>query len=245
METLLEQQRRYHEERERLLKLMVDEYATKKAGEKERIHSEQRLKCLLDLHNNSTTKLKELYEDKDNERKAEIQALSGPNEFNEFYARLKQIKEFYKKHPSEISIPLSVEFEELTKAYNNLEEMSALVEFTDEEGGGRYLDLNECYEQYLNLRGVEKVDYITYLMTFDHIFDIPRDRKNREYRKYIENLNAYLHNFVTRIHPLLDIEAELVKVELEFQRQWLQGSFPGKVLINLLYYLNFAKYMNI
>lgn len=229
METLLEQQRRYHEERERLLKLMVDEYATKKTGEKERIHSEQRLKCLLDLHNNSTTKLKELYEDKDNERKAEIQALSGPNEFNEFYARLKQIKEFYKKHPSEISIPLSVEFEELTKTYNNLEEMSALVEFTDEEGGGRYLDLNECYEQYLNLRGVEKVDYITYLMTFDHVFDIPRDRKNREYRKYIENLNAYLHNFVTRIHPLLDTEAELVKVELEFQRQWLQGSFPGKL----------------
>ncbi|XP_011209160.2 splicing factor 3A subunit 3 [Bactrocera dorsalis] len=227
METLLEQQRRYHEERERLLKLMVDEYATKKTGEKERIHSEQRLKCLLDLHNNSTTKLKELYEDKDNERKAEIQALSGPNEFNEFYARLKQIKEFYKKHPAEISIPLSVEFEELTKAYNNLEDMSALVEFTDEEGGGRYLDLNECYEQYLNLRGVEKVDYITYLMTFDHVFDIPRDRKNREYRKYIENLNAYLHNFVTRIHPLLDTDAELVKVELEFQRQWLQGSFPG------------------
>lgn len=227
METLLEQQRRYHEERERLLKLMVDEYATKKTGEKERIHSEQRLKSLLDLHNNSTSKLKELYEDKDNERKAEIQALSGPNEFNEFYARLKQIKEFYKKHPSEISIPLSVEFEELTKEYNNLEEMSALVEFTDEEGGGRYLDLNECYEQYLNLRGVEKVDYITYLMTFDHVFDIPRDRKNREYRKYIENLNAYLHNFVTRIHPLLDVESELVKVELEFQRQWLQGSFPG------------------
>lgn len=30
METILEQQRRYHEERERLVKLMVDEYVTKK-----------------------------------------------------------------------------------------------------------------------------------------------------------------------------------------------------------------------
>lgn len=30
METILEQQRRYHEERERLIKLMVDEHATKK-----------------------------------------------------------------------------------------------------------------------------------------------------------------------------------------------------------------------
>lgn len=30
METILEQQRRYHEERERLIKLMVDEYVGKK-----------------------------------------------------------------------------------------------------------------------------------------------------------------------------------------------------------------------
>lgn len=31
METLLEQQRRYHEERDRLVELMVDEYAAKRA----------------------------------------------------------------------------------------------------------------------------------------------------------------------------------------------------------------------
>lgn len=153
--------------------------------------------------------------------------MSGPNEFNEFYARLKQIKEFYKKHPAEVCVPLSVEFEELTKAYSNPEDMAALVEFTDEEGGGRYLDLNECYELYLNLRGVEKVDYITYLMTFDHVFDIPKERKNRDYRKYLETLNDYLHNFILRIHPLLDMDAEIVKVELDFQKQWLQGAFPG------------------
>lgn len=227
METLLEQQRRYHEERERLVKLMVDEYGSRKSGEKERIYSEHRLKYLLDLHHNSTTKLKDLYEDKDNERKMEIQALSGPNEFNEFYLRLKQIKEFYKKHPSEVSVPLSVEFDELVKAYNNTEEMSALVEFTDEEGGGRYLDLNQCYDMFLNLRGVEKVDYIDYLMTFDHVFDIPRERKNKDYRSYLQTLNGYLHDYIIRIQPLLDLESELLKVDLEFQKQWLQGSFPG------------------
>ncbi|XP_030244489.1 splicing factor 3A subunit 3 isoform X2 [Drosophila navojoa] len=30
-----------------------------------------------------------------------------------------------------------------------------------------------------------------------------------------------------RIQPLLDLDSELVKVELDFQRQWLQGTFPG------------------
>lgn len=30
-----------------------------------------------------------------------------------------------------------------------------LVEFTDEEGYGRYLDLHDCYLKYINLKGSE------------------------------------------------------------------------------------------
>ncbi|MPC39785.1 Splicing factor 3A subunit 3 [Portunus trituberculatus] len=43
------------------------------------------------------------YLDKDGLRKEEVAALSGPNELAEFYNRLKQIKEFHKKHPNELS----------------------------------------------------------------------------------------------------------------------------------------------
>lgn len=32
---------------------------------------------------------------------------------------------------------------------------SDFVEFTDEEGYGKYLDLHECYEKYINLKGIE------------------------------------------------------------------------------------------
>ena len=35
-------------------------------------------------------------------RKEEIAALSGPNEFAEFYSRLKIIKDFHRKHPNEV-----------------------------------------------------------------------------------------------------------------------------------------------
>lgn len=42
-------------------------------------------------------------QDKDGLRKEEVAALSGPNELAEFYNRLKQIKEFHKKHPNEVS----------------------------------------------------------------------------------------------------------------------------------------------
>lgn len=155
-------------------------------------------------------------------------ALTGPNEFSEFYARLKQIKEFYKKHPKEISVPLSVEFEELLpKSYNNPDDILQLVEFTDEEGFGRYLDLHECFVKYLNIRGIEKIDYITYLMVFDHVFDIPKERKNMEYKKYLETLNNYLFDYIGRVKPLLDMDGELEKIGKSFNKQWEQGTFPG------------------
>jgi hypothetical protein len=34
-------------------------------------------------------------------RKKEIETLSGPNEFTEFYLRLKNIRQYYPKNPSE------------------------------------------------------------------------------------------------------------------------------------------------
>lgn len=210
------------------------------------------------MYGGATKSLRELYEDKDGERKAEVAALSGPNEFSEFYSRLKQIKEFYKKHPNEISVPLQVEFDELSKSYAtpagpnaapttpgavpnsnvtgtgvapmadvNTENSSLLVEFSDEEGFGRYLDLHECYGLYLNIRGVEKSDYITYLMTFDHVFDIPKERKNMEYKRYLETLIAYLSGFVTRVRPLIDLDAEMQQVQREFEQQWQTGQFAG------------------
>lgn len=189
---------------------------------------------MLDLHIDATGSLRELYEDKDGERKTEVAALSGPNEFQEFYFRLKEIKEFYKKHPNEISVPLQVEFDELSKSYSgnsNLIESSdgpsLLVEFSDEEGFGRYLDLHECYGMYLNIRGIEKTDYINYLLTFDHVFDIPKERKNMEYKRYLETLIAYLTDFITRVRPLIDLDAELEQVDIDFKRQWEGGQFPG------------------
>lgn len=35
--------------------------------------------------------------------------------------------------------------------------MADMVDFTDEEGYGRYLDLHDCYLKYINLKGAEVV----------------------------------------------------------------------------------------
>lgn len=230
MESILEQQRRYHEERERLMDAMVKEMLHKKTGgTREQINSDHRLKMLVDHYMDSTYQLKELYEDKDGLKKEEVAALSGPNEFTEFYNRLKSIKEFYRRHPNEISIPMSVEFDEIAKMRENPSEESAnMVDFTDEEGYGKYLDMHECYYKYLNLKGLEKIDYISYLTTFDNLYDIPKDRKNTEYKKYLEMLIEYLSDYVSRVKPLMDLELEYGAAKKEFLTQWESGSFPGE-----------------
>lgn len=227
METLLEQQRRYHEERERLMDAMVKEMLQKKSANREQINSDHRLRLYLDRHVTCSNNLKELYEDKDGQRKEEISTLSGPNEFAEFYSRLRTIKEFHRKHPNEVSIPMSVEFDELIPKDNPTEETLNIVDFTDEEGYGKYLDLHECYEKFINLKGIDRVDYLTYLGTFDQLFDVPKERKNADYRKYLESLLQYLEDYCTRVKPLLDLTDEMDSVMSEFDQQWEAGTLPG------------------
>ena len=192
---------------------------------RDQINSEHRIKILLDVSNclplssthfpssalqrylECTENLKELYEDREGTRKTELEAMSGPNEFSEFYSRLKNIKDFYRRHPNEISIPLSNEFEEFLKARDNPNEAN-LVDFTDEEGYGRFLDLNQCFDKYINLKGIEKIDYLTYLSLFDKLFEIPKDRKlNAEYIDYLQSLLDYLQDYTIRVKPLLPLPA--------------------------------------
>ncbi|KAI5134902.1 Splicing Factor 3A Subunit 3 [Manis pentadactyla] len=177
METILEQQRRYHKEKERLMDVMAKEMLTKKSTLRDQINSDHRTRAMQD--------------------------------------RLKQIKEFHRKHPNEICVPMSVEFEELLNAGENpSEEAQNLVEFTDEEGYSWYLDLHDCYLKYINLKASKKLDYITYLSIFDQLFDIPKERKNAEYKRYLEMLLEYLQDYTDRVKPLQD-QNELASLGLD------------------------------
>ena len=54
METIIEQQRRCHEERERLVNAMTQELLVKKTNSKEQINSDHRVHFLLDRHTEVT-----------------------------------------------------------------------------------------------------------------------------------------------------------------------------------------------
>lgn len=62
---------------------------------------------------------------------------------------------------------------------------------------------------------------------FDHLYEIPKERKTSEYRRYVEMLLNYLYDYIQRIKPLLDIETEMDTVQKEFNSQWEGGTFPG------------------
>lgn len=50
-----------------------------------------------------------------------------------------------------------------------------MTDFTDEEGYGKFLDLHECYEKYLNLRGIEVRIFIVLYCSVKLIWKIVLD----------------------------------------------------------------------
>ncbi len=89
-------------------------------------------------------------------RRDEIGSLGGPDEFGEFYRRLKVVKDFHRRNPNEVEQPMTMEFLKLDKQRAHPpEHLQTLVDFTDEEGYGKYLDLHQLYDVYVNLRQME------------------------------------------------------------------------------------------
>lgn len=73
----------------------------------------------------------------------------------------------------------------LTNGIDRFAELEKL--FTGEESYGRYLDLNALHTEYINLKGVKKLDYLQYLNAFDNFESTyPKTIKNSpEYRQYV------------------------------------------------------------
>ncbi|KAI1731936.1 pre-mRNA-splicing factor SF3A3, of SF3a complex, prp9 domain-containing protein [Ditylenchus destructor] len=229
MESLLEVQRNCHEERERCIELMVVESLTEKRSQKEKINSDQRIKSLVDRYQNASQKLAEVYTDDNAEREKEIQAIAGPNEFAEFYSRLKVLKDIHRKNPNETARPLTIEFQEMINFAQDPDRVEReIVRFTDEEGYGKFLDMHLLFDQYLNLKGVKRTDYISYISSFDHFADIPKEtKKSGAYKTYVEALLDYLKDFLQRAKPLLDLDGKIEEADKEFEQKWVEDKVPG------------------
>ncbi|KAI6243703.1 Splicing factor 3A subunit 3 family protein [Aphelenchoides fujianensis] len=240
MDSIIETQRSLHEERERCLDLAVKEFLAEKKNQRERVNSEHRTRDTIERYNKATSQLIEIYSDLTGERAREIQQLGGPNEFAEFYQRLKLMKSFYAKNPNEEATSLTLEFEKkLTFIANPDRVEKETVTFTDEEGYGKFLDMHLLFDQYINLKDIKarsffpfiqlKIDYIKYLETFDRLYEIPREttKKTGAYKEYATTLLNYLVDFIGRAKPLINIEGVTLKADEEFESKWREEKMPG------------------
>ncbi|CAG8537906.1 4414_t:CDS:2 [Paraglomus occultum] len=225
MESILEQQRKAHEEIERLEQAIVDQFMRDPKSHKERLTREHRVSDFLDRISSRSKFLYELYDDSDGARKAEIDALSGSSEFSEFYARLRAIKDYHRRYPNETVEPLELEFINQAKQSNEDDDLDKL--FSGEEAFGRFLDLHSLHEKYVNLKAVKKLDYLSYISEFDHFSEYSKEYKNGEYVEYLNELKAYLEGFFARVKPLSNLDEIRKQTENEFNARWQQGKFPG------------------
>lgn len=224
--TLLEVTRGAHEEVERLERLIAKDLQNEPASNKDRLFQSHRVRNMLDSITATTEKLIEIYEDKDNARKDEIAALggqtaTGTNVFSAFYDRLKEIREYHRRHSAARVVDVTEEYEELLKE-------EPRIEFSGEESFGRYLDMHELYNQYINSKFGEPIEYSSYLDIFSLPHKIPRKLKSsRQYREYLENLLEYLIYFFQRTEPLQDLDRIFSKVTTDFEEQWEIGKVKG------------------
>ncbi|CAN4085746.1 unnamed protein product [Withania somnifera] len=125
--TLLEVTRASHEEVERFERLIVKDLQTDPPTNKDRLHQSHRVRNMMEQIIDTTHKLVDIYEDKDGARKDEIAALggqtaTGTNVFSAFYDRLKEIREYHRRHPAaRVIIDMGDEYEQLLKEEPQIE----------------------------------------------------------------------------------------------------------------------------
>ncbi|WOH06674.1 hypothetical protein DCAR_0626102 [Daucus carota subsp. sativus] len=224
--TLLEATRANHEEVERLERTIVKDLQNDPTSNRDRLYQSHRVRSMIDQISSTTYKLIEIYEDKDSARKDEIAALggqtaSGSSVFSVFYDRLKEIREYHRRHPSARVVDATDEYEQMLKE-------EPLIEFSGEEASGRYLDLHELYNDYINSKFGEPIEYSAYLQVFPQTQKIPRKLKlTRQYKEYLSKLLEYLISFFERTEPLQDLERIFSKVSTELEEQWATGMVQG------------------
>ncbi|NP_001136895.1 Splicing factor SF3a60 homolog-like [Zea mays] len=223
--TVLEATRAAHEDLERLERLAVSELQREPANPRDRLFQSHRVRHMLDLVVSTSGKLVEIYEDKDNARKDEINThLTAPTQsglFSKYYERLKEIREYHRRNPSARFVSTTDDYEELLKE-------EPVIEFTGEETFGRYLDLHELYNEFINSKFGTLMEYSAYVGCFSQTDKISHSHKaTRKYREYLEHILEYLTSFLYRTEPLQDIDKIFLKLESEFEEQWANEGILG------------------
>ncbi|KDD75086.1 hypothetical protein H632_c880p0, partial [Helicosporidium sp. ATCC 50920] len=137
-----------------------------------------------------------IYGDEDGSRKQEIADLRGDDVFRNFYARLKEVRDYHRKFPSD-----AVTEGDGNDALRPPPELP--VAFSGEESLGRTLDLHELHAAFRNLACGRELSYYDFVAGLGQFWGVSLvARRGRPYRRFMESVLRYLESFYRRTRPL-------------------------------------------
>lgn len=232
----LEEARNLHEDLERLEQAIADRVLEEPKHIRDHLARDHEIRRFLDYMEHQSAKLLEVYRDPEDKITRQIQNISTGDPYESFYKQLEQVKAHHRNHPGE-------RVENLEKAYKKLpsDEAREVANqditrmFTGEEGFGRFFDLTQLHDQYLNLPGIRdnrRVTYLQYLDIFD-AFTPPQcnlkyhEKVSDHYFKYVSALAEYLETFMRRTRPLENLDKLFATFDEEFEQAWEKDEVPG------------------
>ncbi|KAJ1970747.1 Pre-mRNA-splicing factor sap61, partial [Dimargaris xerosporica] len=230
MDNRLEQQRHRHEEIERIEKAIVQQYMNETPTHKDQLVRDHIICQYLERIQAKSQELTQVYKDDDGALAKAITNTTGPDEFRKFYDQLTAINAHHSRYPNELVEPIELQFAREQADWERQKDLNDTVVdkvFSGEESMGKYLDLYEQFEQYVNLKGVPKLDYLQYLGELDNFASIPPASKTQAYRDYLTSLARYLEGYFNRALPLFNLQALQSRVETSFHDAWRKRSVPG------------------
>lgn len=171
------------------------------------------------------------YEDKNKTLRTEVTRLSSDQHYDQFKQQISKIRDSFTRSskPEDLTYkPIAEEFNQMSNTQELLAKEKP-VEFRDEEGYGKYLDLSINHYMYNNLSGIEPITYLKYLDIFDQLYDIPlMTKQHKKYSNYLVELKNYLMDFCQRAKPLVDCEIDKNdEIRETFETQWKSENFTG------------------
>lgn len=226
---VLEEQRYLHEDIERLEQAISDRFLEQPKQDRARLNRDLEMAQLLDSLHAQSKKLLQIYKTQEDERTKEIQDLSLGDSFGAFMSQVGAIKEYHKRYPNQPAENLETAYKKTAGDRERPSMVSAM--FSGEEFFGKYFDMYDLHEQYVNLPSIKgglRISYRQYLDSFDEFSGIKKgDKMSDAYLTYLQNLVGYLEQFMRKTRPLENLDKLFAQFDEEFEKAWSEGSVPG------------------
>lgn len=182
--------------------MIVKELAEEAKTHRVKVAKQHRVKAMTDKVIDTSAKLTTIYKDDDHGRRDEIAVFGGKGEdgrdaYSAFYDRLRDLREYHRRFPS-------TQFTEAEDEGAGVPVEVPRVEFTGEEGHGRFLDLHPLHNLFQNAKFGRVCEYAAFVRSLAwDLASVPREQKNAgAYRAYVSQLLGYLEGFYQRAQPL-------------------------------------------